>query len=122
VFLIALLALSFYGSEKYIAHSITRQRPAEIQLIFQNAGRNAHVKHMNVYLGDRLTWQQSTYLSALLYGQFQPRDGGLFAFTQAHDNKSLLLLSNNAENKRMIASKHYQIVMRNAGYYLIKKK
>lgn len=122
VFLIAFLALSFYGSEKYIVHSITRQRPADIQLIFQNAERDAHVKQMNVYLGDRLTWQQSTYLSALLYGQFKPQDGGLSAFARAHDNKSLLLLSNNVENKRMIASKHYQIVMSNTGYYLIKKK
>lgn len=122
IILILLTAFSFYSNEKYIMQFLKYEGSSDIQTVFQKIDRNHQYKRANIYLSDDISWSQSTYLSALLYGNLDTKDTGITGFVYDKHKNSLLLLTNNDENRKLISDFNFKTIFRDNQYYLIKRE
>jgi 4-amino-4-deoxy-L-arabinose transferase-like glycosyltransferase len=121
IILIILIAFSFYSNEKFILQYIRQDNGSEIQSLLMKIDRASKYNNANIYLDNNLNWDQSTYLSALLYGNLNAKDGGMTGFVYDSHKNCLLLLIRNDENKQIMQSFHFKKIYQNDQFYLLKK-
>lgn len=115
------IVFSFSLNFLNIYRTIRLQEPFDIQTVFSQLNRNSQYSLANVYTDDSIQWTQSTYLSALLFGDLKPQDTGVTGFAYDQKKNSLLVMANNTENQKIINDFQFHHVYSDSQYILVSK-
>lgn len=120
------LVMIFIGYEGFIVYRLSNYKTDSVQLALKEIGQSTPYKGYKLYTAagyysESGIWQQAYLLSAELYGDFIPCQGGLTAFLEDSSKDSLLFIAIDDTAKQYIEEYKLKIVTAQSGFYLLAK-
>lgn len=112
--------------EVFVIYSISNFKVNEVQFALREIGQVSPYRGYKLYTAagsyaEKGSWEQGHLLSAELYGDFIPCQGGLKAFLKDSSKDSLLFIRDSEKSHQYIEEYKLKIVLSKNGYYLLAK-